>query len=413
MIYNLIRFLILPFIILSLIFKPKKIKFFLERYFPNLSVIKEDRDYNWIHCSSVGEVNLLNGFIGELLKQDKSDILLTTFTDTGFETAKNRYKDEDRITILKFPLDNYFVIKRILKRVKLKSLILVETEIWYNLINQVFKKAKIYLINGRISDRSFSRYQKIGFFITPLLKKFDALLMQSKNDFDNIIKLGADKDRTFITGNLKFDIVFEKYEKSEREELRNLINPQSKKIFVVGSSRDGEEEILIELVDRVENLLLIFVPRHLERVKEIETIMNKSGKRYKKYSDILEGESADNIDVLIVDKMGVLRKFYSIADYCFVGGTLVNIGGHSLLEPLYYNKPVIFGKYTQNVKEISKEILELNIGFRVDSVEGVVEIIKDNKLSSISSERIEEFFQKNKDAVKKSLKIMEERWRND
>ena len=410
MLYNLIRVLFYFIFLLYSLFRPKNFRFISERVFQDLSNIKNGKDYIWIHCSSVGEINLVDSFVRQLLKKKDENILITTFTDTGFEIAKIKYSNEKKIDILKFPLDDYFLIKRILKRIDLKRLIIVETEIWLNLINLVSKRAEIYLINGRISDKSFSKYRKIKFLLAPILKKITLFCMQSERDLNNICELGADRERCFVTGNLKFDIDFERYTETERKNLRNLINPTKKNIFVVGSSRAGEEKIFLEILDKIDNLLLVFVPRHLERVGEIVNLLNENRISFQKYSEILKNNKSSQFNkVIIVDSMGVLRQFYDIADYCFVGGTMVNIGGHNLLEPLYYGKAVMFGSYLQNVRDISREILNLNVGFKVEKVDDIVKLINDGVLSSVSSERITDFFLKNKNAVKKTLDIMEER----
>ncbi|MGB0404726.1 MAG: hypothetical protein ACPGDB_00860 [Fusobacterium sp.] len=195
--------------------------------------------------------------------------------------------------------------------------------------------------------------------------------------------------------NLKFDIELEDYSKKEKEELKNNIKAGNRKIFVAGSTRTGEAEVLLEVFKHLENYLLVLVPRHLERIPKLEKLIEENKFSFEKFSEIKEEK-----DILIVDKMGILRKFYSISDVAFVGGTLVNIGGHSLLEPLYYRKTPIFGKYLQNVKDISKEILKRNIGFKVETSEDILKIIKKIENHEIKNEEIEDFFNKNKNEFK-------------
>jgi tRNA (guanine-N7-)-methyltransferase len=170
---------------------------------------------------------------------------------------------------------------------------------------------------------------------------------------------------------------------------------ENRKIFVAGSTRDGEEEILLKIFDKLENTILFIVPRHLERIKEIEELLKD-----RKYSLYSKKENKD-VDIVIVDKMGVLRKFYALSDISFVGGTLVNIGGHSLLEPLGYNKTPIFGKYLQNVKYISEKILDYDIGYKVESEKEFLESINniENQNEKDVREKIEKFFKENVNAV--------------
>ena len=145
------------------------------------------------------------------------------------------------------------------------------------------------------------------------------------------------------------------------------------------------------------------MPRHIERVPEIEVLIEKEGMTYKKYSKI-DSDNFEKTDIILVDKIGILRKLYSIADIAFVGGTLVNIGGHSLLEPLFYGKTPIFGPYLQNVKDISKEILKKNIGYKVEDADEFLEAVnKIEKNSDIYKKNIEIFFEENNKTAEKIL----------
>ncbi|MGL5052652.1 MAG: 3-deoxy-D-manno-octulosonic acid transferase, partial [Cetobacterium sp.] len=362
MIYNLLRVIFYPFLFLFLLFKSQKRRFIFNRLFQNLSILKRNEKYIWLHCSSVGEVNLSDALIKKIKKNFNDYILITVFTETGYEIALNKYSKDDRISILRFPLDDFFVLKMIFKRINVSKVILIETEIWPNLITLASKVAKVYIVNGRISMKSFPKYKKIIFLLKSIFSKIDGFFMQSEEDKNRIIQLGANSNKVFVTGNLKFDISFEEFSKKEMLNLKYLIKADSKKIFVAGSTREGEDSILIDISKELKNTLFILVPRHLERIPDIEILLDNSNLKYTKLSNLENHSNSDNFEVLIVDKMGVLRKFYAIADIVFVGGTLVNIGGHSLLEPLFYGKTPIFGPYLQNVKDISKDILTLRIG---------------------------------------------------
>ncbi|MGL4988703.1 MAG: 3-deoxy-D-manno-octulosonic acid transferase [Cetobacterium sp.] len=408
MFYNLIRFIIYPFLLLISIFSVKIRTFIFSRFFQDLSILKKDKSYILLHCSSVGEINLSDALINKLKEKFNDYILITVFTDTGYEIALNKYSKDDRISILKFPLDDFFIIKKIFKLIKISKVILIETEIWPNLINIASKSSKIFIVNGRISKKSFPRYKKIKFILKPLFLKIDSFFMQSREDRDKIIELGAKKEKTFITGNLKFDISFENYSDFDKLNLKKLINSNFKKIFVAGSTREGEETILIDIYKELKNTLLIIVPRHLERIKDIEILLNNSNLKYKKVSELQNASCFEEFEILLVDKMGVLRQFYSIADISFVGGTLVDIGGHSLLEPLFYGKTPIFGPYLQNVKDISKDILNLNIGHKVHNEEEFLNAINLLEAQPVSESKIKDFFRSNQNAAEKTIKLMEE-----
>lgn len=404
MIYNFLRLILyIPLIIISL-FSRKKRNFIKKRIFQGFRNLKNGKDYIWIHCSSVGEINLSDSLIKKMLLERKEEILITMFTDTGYATAKKKYKTENRINICYFPIDDYFLIRKILSKINVKLLVIVETEIWPNLIKLNSKKGKVILVNGRISDRSYKKYLKLRFITKALLTgRIDKFYMQTEIDADRIKKIGATPSKVSVVGNLKFDIELEDYSKKEKEELKNKIKAGNRKIFVAGSTRTGEDEVLLEVFKHLENYLLVLVPRHLERIPKLEKLIEENKFSFEKLSEIKEKK-----DILIVDKMGILRKFYSISDIAFVGGTLVNIGGHSLLEPLYYRKTPIFGKYLQNVKDISKEILKRNIGFKVETSEDILKIIKKIENHEIKNEEIEDFFNKNKNVADKILKEIKE-----
>ncbi|MGL5100261.1 MAG: 3-deoxy-D-manno-octulosonic acid transferase, partial [Fusobacteriaceae bacterium] len=293
-------------------------------------------------------------------------ILLSVFTDTGYENVKNRYVSEERVKIVRFPLDDYFLIKKILKAVKLKMLIVVETEIWPNLISQASKNSKVIFINGRISDKSIESYTKFRFFLKEIFQKTDYFFMQSEVDRERIISLGADDQRVENVGNLKFSINFETYSEKEVEETKELISAANREIYVFGSTREYEEEMLLPYLKNMkEKRLLVIVPRHLHRIDEIERVVKENGFTYNRFSDLLKNGRDEEKDVLVVDMMGVQRKFYALCHIAFVGGTLVDIGGHSLLEPLFYGKTPIFGPHLNNVKDISRELIRRNLGYKV------------------------------------------------
>lgn len=393
MFYQIIRRILQPFILILMIIGRKKGEFLKKRLKQDFSSLKKE-EYIWVHCSSVGEINLSETLIKKLLDNRKERILLTMFTDTGIGVARDKFVKNERVDIFYFPLDDRKNILDILKRIKLNLLILVETEIWPNLVTEIGKKSKVIIVNGRISDRSFKRYQKLSSYLKKIFLYVDRFYMQSDEDSRRIIEIGAEKSRVETLGNLKFDISFQKYSDEERKELQSLFNVDSRKVFTAGSSRSGEYEILLDTFKNLKNTLLVLVPRHIERTPKIEEIIKEYGFSYKKYSE-LESKK-EKTDIIIVDKIGILRKIYSITDIAFVGGTLVNIGGHSLLEPLFYGKTPIFGPYLQNVKEISKEILELNLGYKVKDTTEFLQAIKNiEKNQEKSYEKIRELFKKN------------------
>ncbi|MGM0507986.1 MAG: 3-deoxy-D-manno-octulosonic acid transferase [Fusobacteriota bacterium] len=405
MIYNIIRYLggiiLSPFLIF-------KYKFLKKRLFSYKKI--SFGDYIWFHMSSVGEVNLSERLIKKIASTDEK-ILITVMTDTGMSIAKKMYKELKNVHIIYFPLDDKFFIKKLVNKINIKLLVLIETEIWPNLINEVSKKSEIILINGRISDKSYKSYFKIKFLLKNVLNKIDHFFMQTEKDKKRIITLGAIPSNVSINGNLKFNISLPKEKKKDRDKIISKYNI-NKKIFVAGSTHDGEEKFILENLD-LNKFFLFLVPRHITRVEKVERYLNDNNYDYIKWSQKFDYKFKGNI--VLVDKMGVLTKLYQIADLVFVGGSLVNVGGHNLLEPLHYGKKPIFGPYMQNAKEIAKEVLNRNIGHRIKTSKDFQEVVSDKLKKDEDSQRkmvvkkdfkIKTFFEENQNGLDQIIKYI-------
>jgi tRNA (guanine-N7-)-methyltransferase len=378
--------------------KEKK-EFFRKRENQKFDDLEKDY-YIWVHCASVGEINLSETLVKKLSEKRKEKILITCITDAGMKLSECKYSKYENIKLKYFPLDDKNQIETIINKFNSCLLLLIETELWPNLITCVnnMKHSKIALVNGRISDRSFKKYKTIKFILKNILNKIDYFYMQSHEDCNRIIYLGAKKENVVRLGNLKFDITFDNFNPKDINDYKEKLGISDKKIFVAGSTRTGEDEIILDTYSCLVDTVLILAPRHIERVPKIEKLIKEKGFSYKKYSEIKE-KNQDSINIILVDTIGHLRKLYSICDIAFVGGTLVNVGGHSLLEPLFYRKTPIFGPYLQNVKDISHEILKKNIGYLIKNKEEFLKAIDDiyNPDNSFSSkEKIEEFINENK-----------------
>lgn len=413
MIYRIINCLLIFLLSIGTIFNKKLKSFFKKRIGQNYGLLRNEKNQVegkiWLHCSSVGEINLSQPLIEELLNKREEGILISVFTDTGYETALGKYKDNKKIKVIYFPLDSYKEIKKILKNIKLELLIIVETEIWPNLI-RLCSKSKIILINGRISEKSFPKYKKIKFLINKSLILIDSFLMQSQDDAEKIIRLGVRKEKVQVVGNMKFAINFPKYTLDENKELIEKIGANGRKIIVLGSTREFEEDKILSGIDNMKKYLFVIIPRHLTRLEYIEKLLEDKKITYVKYSQLSEFEKNKenrDVDVILIDTMGVQRRFYSIADIVFVGGTLVNVGGHSLLEPLYYGKTPIYGKYIQNVKDIAKELELRNLGYKIENMVDFKIAMENILKSERQDEKIETLFKENKEVLNKTLEKIE------
>ena len=403
MFYNLSRIIIYIPIFVMAVFKKKLRAFLKKRLFQKINLKNPRKDYVWIHCASVGEVNLSESLVREFLENTDFKVLITMMTDTGRATAEAKYKNDKNIDLLYFPIDDFFKIREILSKINLKALVIIETEIWPNLIRMSSEKSKVVFVNGRISDKSFKSYKKISFYLKKLFSKVDFFLMQTEEDKDRIIDIGASAEKVENFGNLKFDVKLNDFTEEQLYQIRKELGLENRKIFVAGSTRNDEEEFILDAFDKLKDYFLILVPRHIERTTDIEGRLLKNRYRYEKWSTMGQGVKKDT-QVLLVDEMGVLRKLYALCDVAFVGGTLVDIGGHSLIEPLYYRKPPIFGKYLQNVKEISKEIIHRKIGYKVENTQEFVRAVQLVEKKQVNSEDIDRFFLENTDVASKTFK---------
>ncbi len=347
----------------------EKIGFFLGERNVNKSI--------WIHAVSVGEVNVALKLIQDLEEiLESPNFILSTTTLTGARKAKENLSKN--LKHVYFPFDLKFICKKFISFYNPSILLLVETEIWPNLINVSNEfKLPVVLVNGRLSDKSLKKYQRLSFFFKSSFNKIDHAFVQSKNDFERFFEAGIDRDAMSVSGSIKFDINLMTLKNFTENEVNYY---KEKYLFVCGSTHPGEEEILIDsFIDlNKDNKHLVLAPRHPERFGEIKELVNK-----KNLSNILYTEISSNpdikSDVTIVDVMGRLLDFYEIADCVFIGGTLVDHGGQNFLEPAFFNKPIISGRSTYNFDEISKKLSDLGLLKFIsnkDEISSVVESIE-------------------------------------
>ncbi len=343
----------MPWVIYQLVFVKKRRPGLAQRF--GRSPVM-DKKTVWCHAVSVGEVRAISPMLMLLDEEErtKGRIVLSTVTLTGQETANRECGFVSRIFY--FPLDLPFVVDRTIRRVKPEIFITTETEIWPNFFHSCFlRNIPVVVVNGRISDGSFSRYLKFRWFFRPLLEKVTMFLMQSEEDARRILELGANPDSVIITGNMKYDRVPEPV--ALPEDVKRWA--EGGFLLVAGSTHAGEEEIVLEAINGLEetDILLALVPRHPERFGEVAGLLEEKGIPFTRYTDILTGSPVQG-DVVLVDAMGVLDGFYALADVAFVGGSLVPVGGHNLLEPAMHGVPVLTGPYLHNFRDIAKSLVD-------------------------------------------------------
>ena len=326
----------------------------------------------WVHAASVGEVGAAKELIAALrARYPGRKILLTTFTATGRELAR-RSGGADACALA--PLDHPWIVRRALGAFKPAALILIETELWPNLLRLCHRRGvPTLLLSGRLSPRSFRRYYLLRGLFSAVVARLSAIGMQSEEDAGRIKRLGAEPGRVAVTGNLK------RAARPERRGAKTAQKPlrwkaaSDARVLVAGSTHRGEDEILIDafkdLRERFPGLVMVLAPRHPQRFADVEQLLKQSGLRYIKRTE-MNGQPLP--EVLFLDTLGELSDFYAMADLAFVGGSLVEAGGHNMLEPARCRKPVFFGPHTGNFSHIAEELKTAGGGIEIRGKEDLV-----------------------------------------
>ncbi|MDQ7002841.1 MAG: 3-deoxy-D-manno-octulosonic acid transferase [Ghiorsea sp.] len=302
----------------------------------------------WVHACSMGEVASVAPLIKRMVSHQQR-IHLTVVTRTGFAQAKRLFGDT--ITVSWLPWDLPFLMRRFINHLQPSLLILCETEFWPGMLKACKKRhIPIIGINTRISDRSFPKYYKTRKLWKRWLSAVTLFLAQSQIDAQRLQQIGIPAAKVKTMGNLKFAI---QAPDVDAKHIRHMIDPSAQRpILIVASTHDDEEAQILSLLpqwQRIQpNLLTLIVPRHPERFAEVERRLQKHAVTYTCYAQ----ERTGHEQVLLVDTMGVLTKLYTIADLVFIGGSLVDIGGHNPLEPAICGRGIVTGPHIQNFREV-------------------------------------------------------------
>jgi 3-deoxy-D-manno-octulosonic-acid transferase len=329
-----------------------------------------DRQVIWVHAVSVGETRAAAPLFRALREHYPDAILLLSHvTETGREVA---LKVAEADHCIFFPFDLSWVVRRALRRIKPAVVVLVETEIWPNFVRAAHAQGiPIVLVNGRISDRSLPRYRMAGKLLHPVLAGVTTFCMQTAHDARRIRLLGAVPEQIMVTGNLKFDMPEPQLSMASRDDMLGRFRlPQDSLIWVAGSTHSGEEKLIVEvyqqLLARHPSLFLVVVPRRPERIRQVRDELARLQMRTVLRTTIdMEEIPPQAGDILLVDTIGEMLTFYAMADIVFVGGSLVPVGGHNILEASLLSKPVLFGPNMQNFKEIAGLIRKAQGGLSV------------------------------------------------
>jgi 3-deoxy-D-manno-octulosonic-acid transferase len=336
----------------------------------------------WIHAVSVGEALTARALAADLkARYPRLRLFLSTTTMAGQQVARRNVSQVDGVFY--FPFDWTFIVRRTLRIVRPRLFIMMETEIWPNLLHECRRRGvKTVMINGRISSRSYPRYRLIRPFFRRVLADVDRFCMQSEESARRVIELGADPAHVTVTGSLKFDSlelpVAAAHGRPRERVLRFFRVPAGRTVIVAGSTMRGEEAAVLRAFRGVKtaapNALLVLAPRHPERFAEAEKLARDEAFVTVRRSD-LPIDAEPRADVVVLDTIGELAQLYQIATAVFVGGSLADHGGHNILEPAVFGKPIVFGPHMQNFTEIADAFLSNAAAVQVSSERGLDETL--------------------------------------
>ena len=341
----------------------------------------------WVHALSVGEVLSAQPLVRELRSAYPDiSIIFSASTKTGEELSRDVMAQEVDLFV-PFPFDLYNVTRKFINCIGADLFILIETDFWPNFLHILAgKNTPAILVNGRISQSSYARYQRFRFIFLPMFRIFKFISMQTAADADKMINLGVDVNRVKALGNLKYDAVLPITVGWEQEQRPTSfyrqqfgISPE-KVVWIAGSTHPGEDFAILSAYKRLSllfpDLFLVVAPRKVERGREIKEIADSLGLTVRQRTAPFDDEEFPGTPLLILDTMGELSRMYSFCDIAFIGGSLVPDGGHNPLEPAAFAKPILFGPYMDDFIEISSDLLEKDAAIICHDEDDIFEILK-------------------------------------
>jgi 3-deoxy-D-manno-octulosonic-acid transferase len=334
----------------------------------------------WLHGASVGEVLLARILIKELAKiLPKADFVLSTMTEQGMLVA--RKPAEVNVRCIYAPLDLVGMVGRPIQKIRPALYICLETELWPAFLLKAKKAGvKLVLLNGRLSERSFQRYQLVKGFMTGILSSFSMISVVQLSDAKRYMILGAEPGKVRVLGNAKFDQNMESLALESEEKYRSWLNLRpGQPLLVAGSTHTGEEEMLLSVfldlkkATGMQDLIWVVAPRHLQRLNEVEGMLKQKQVPFERLSDVKVTER--KADTVLVDSVGDLAGLYSVASYVFCGGSLVERGGHNIMEAAILGKPVFYGPSMRDFSDAAELLESVGAGFPVSGPEALTEAI--------------------------------------
>jgi 3-deoxy-D-manno-octulosonic-acid transferase len=364
----------------------------------------------WVHAVSVGEVLAARPLVESLKTRFPGlRVFLSTATMTGNAVARRSVRGTDGLFYA--PFDWPGPVRKALAILNPALLVLVETEIWPNLIHEARAKGtRVAVVNGRISPRSFARYRLVRRWLGSVLHEVDLFLMQAESHAERVRGIGAPAEKVRVTGNLKFDAA--EAPRAPERLVRLLLDGgrRDRPVWVAGSTVTGEEELVLRALHRVRERLpetrLVLAPRHPERFSDVPALVEAAGFRCRRRSELDPGRWRGG-EVLLLDTMGELAQIYPLATVVFVGGSLVPSGGHNILEPAVAAKPIVVGPHMENFQEIAEQFRAEGAMVQVHSAEElareVESLLADEVRRKGLGERARSLIERNRGALERTL----------
>lgn len=387
----ILAILAFPKFIYDLIFHKKYRRSLSQRFGFGLPEIQDKKSpVIWIHAISLGETKAAVALARELKKKyPNGTLIISSITETGHQEAEKCMPFADHHIYL--PFDFNFLAKRFIKKFSPDLVLLCESDFWYNFLRHAKKNgAMIGLVNGKISQRSANRFSKFPFFSNRIFNLFDIFCLQNNLYRDRFIEIGIPLAKTCVTGNLKFDDEYPQLNTEEIKDWRQKLGIEPHQfVLTIGSTHDPEETLLVDVLNELwktrPDLKVLLIPRHPERYKEVAKLLERKRSLSICFTDI--NRRKGNEQITLMNAMGLLRMCYQLSDLSIVGGSYTpRIGGHNILEPCWYGKPVLFGPYMHTQVEFVNFVRQYESGFQ-DSIEDLSARI--NQLLDNEQERID------------------------
>ncbi len=381
-----------------------------------LKIVRADeKPVVWVHAVSVGEVLAVSRLVQEIdAALPGFRLLISTTTRTGQDLARMRFGTE---RVFYCPLDLHWAVRAYVKALKPRMLILAETEFWPNLLNACFRRdIPVVVVNARISDRSWPRYQMLRSLWGPILGRISTVLAQTELDAQRLIALGCDPQSTSVSGNLKFDVRAAK--EAEATKLLRVLG-KNLRFLVAGSTLEGEETALLaawpSLLATEPRLVMVLAPRHPERFAAVSTLLQNSGFAWTKRSDWKGNSTSTNApfepgQIVLLDTIGELASAYSIATIAFVGGGLIHAGGHNPLEPAQFGVPIVMGPHYANFRAIADDLRAHNairIASSDELADSIAALLSSPRDAQSMGERARHVFEQQAGATERSIEALQ------